>query len=83
MLRLFIISFRKGWPIHFFATMDEMADRVVDADLLGVNDFAFLESDCWTINEIELKFETVETFLLKHFQSRLVFNPCLRSNSAD
>jgi AraC-like DNA-binding protein len=75
---MFIISFRKGMAYPFFPLpMDEMADRVVDADLLWGNDFAFLRERLLEINEIDLKFETVETFLLKHFQSRLVLNPAV------
>ena len=75
---MFIISFRKGMAYPFFPLpMDEMADRVVDADLLWGNDFAFLRERLLEINEINLKFETAEAFLLKHFQSRLVINPAV------
>jgi hypothetical protein len=75
---MFIISFRKGMANPFVPLpMNEMADRVVDADLLWGNDFAFLRERLLEINEIDLKFETVETFLLKHFQSRSVLNPAV------
>ena len=57
--------------------MNEMADRVVDADLLWGDDFAFLRVRLLEIIEIPLKFETVETFLLRHFQGRLVLNPAV------
>jgi AraC-like DNA-binding protein len=57
--------------------MDEMADRVVDADLLWGNDFAYLRERLLEIKEIPGKFATVESFLLKHFQNRLVLNPAV------
>jgi AraC-like DNA-binding protein len=75
---MFIISFRKGMAYPFFPVpMNEMADRVVDADLLWGNDFAFLREQLLEINEIDRKFETVESFLLKQFQARLLLNPAV------
>jgi len=75
---MFIISFRKGMAYPFFPLpMNEMADRVVDADLLWGKDFAFLRERLLEIKEIDLKFKAAETFLLKHFQSRLVTNPAV------
>jgi len=75
---MFIVSFRKGMAYPFFPLpMNEMADRVVDADLLWGNDFAFLRERLWESREINLKFETAESFLLKHFQGRLVPNPAV------
>jgi AraC-like DNA-binding protein len=72
----FIISFKKGMAYPFFPLpMNEMADRVVDADLLWGNDFALLRERLWEIKDINLKFETVENFLLRDFQGRLVPNP--------
>ncbi len=75
---LLVISFRKGMAYPFFPLpMDEMADRVVDADLLWGNDFAFLREQLLGIKEIDLKFETVESFLLGHFPGKLVGNPAV------
>ena len=75
---MFIIAFKKGMAYPFFPLpMNEMADRVVDADLLWRNDFAFLRERLREINEINLKFEAAEIFLLKHFQSRFVLNPAV------
>ena len=72
---MFIISFKKGMAYPFFPLpMNEMADRVVDADLLWGNDFAYLRERLWETSEIDLKFETAERFLLKHFQARFVLN---------
>lgn len=75
---MFVISFRKGMAYPFFPLpMNEMSDRVVDADLLWGNDFAFLREQLYEINQIDLKFQVVESFLLKHFQGRFVPNPAV------
>jgi AraC-like DNA-binding protein len=75
---MFVISFKKGMAYPFFPLpMNEMSDRVVDADLLWGNDFAFLREQLFEINQIGLKFQAVESFLLKHFQGRFVFNPAV------
>src|SRR6195256_827024 len=75
---MFIISFKKGMAYPFFPLpMNEMADRVVDADLLWGNDFALLRERLLGINEITRKFETVEDFLLGDFRGRLVPNPAV------
>src|SRR2546423_6890122 len=72
---MFIIAFKKGMAYPFFPVpMNEMADRVLDADLLWGSDFAFLRERLRQISEIRLKFETVESFLLNHFQARFVVN---------
>ena len=75
---MFVISFKKGMAYPFFPVpMHEMTDRVVDADLLWGNDFAFLRERLLEIKEITRKFETVERFLLKHFQGKLTLNPAV------
>ena len=75
---MFIISFKKGMAYPFFPLpMNEMADRVVDADLLWGKDFAFLRERLLETNEIRLKFETAENFLLKYSQGRFVLNPAV------
>ena len=75
---MFIISFKKGMAYPFFPLpMNEMADRVVDADLLWRNDFALLRERLLEIDEINLKFEAVESFLLRNFQTRFVLNPAV------
>jgi AraC-like DNA-binding protein len=75
---MFVISFKKGMAYPFFPLpMNEMSDRVVDADLLWGSDFAFLRERLLEINEIHLKFQAVEIFLLKHFQGRFVLNPAV------
>lgn len=76
---MFIISFKKGMAYPFFPVpMNEMSDRVVDADLLWGNDFAILRERLWEATDINLKFETAEKFLLKHFQGRFGLNPAVQ-----
>src|SRR5437660_10479279 len=73
---MFILSFKEGMAYPFFPLpMNEMADRVVDADLLWRNDFALLRERLLEIDEINLKFEAVESFLLRTFQGRLARSP--------
>jgi len=75
---MFIISFKKGMAYPFFPLpMNEMADRVVDADLLWGNDFAFLRERLLGIKQIGLKFQAVENFLLETFKARFVPNPAV------
>ncbi|MDX6305433.1 MAG: hypothetical protein QOI77_2402 [Blastocatellia bacterium] len=75
---MFIISFKKGMAYPFFPLpMDEMADRVVDADLLWGKDFAFLRERLLGIKQINLKFQAVENFLLERFKGKLVPNPAV------
>jgi len=73
---MFIIAFKKGMAYPFFPLpMNEMSDRVVDADLLWGNDFAFLREHLLGIKEIALKFIAAEKFLLQHFQRNFALNP--------
>lgn len=75
---MFVISFKKGMAYPFFPIpMNEISDAVVDADLLWGNDFAFLRERLRELKDVKLRFETVETFLLKKFQSRFLVNPCV------
>ena len=75
---MFIISFKKGMAYPFFPLpMNEMADRVVDADLLWGNDFSFLRERLLEIDAIDRKFEAAEGFLLRNFQRRFVLNPAV------
>jgi AraC-like DNA-binding protein len=75
---MFIISFKKGMAYSFFPLpMNEMADRVVDADLLWGNDFALLRERLLEVNDIGLKFSVAENFLLENFRSKLTINPAV------
>jgi AraC-like DNA-binding protein len=73
-----IISFKKGMAAPFFPLpMNEVSDRVLDADLLWGDDFSFLRELLFEIPEIDLKFFAVEDFLLSRFRSRLILNPAV------
>ena len=75
---MFVVHFKKGMAYPFFPMpMNEMTDRVVDADLLWGSQFAFLRERLLEIKEINLKFEAAEIFLLKHFQDRFSVNPAV------
>ena len=75
---MFVMSFKKGMAYPFFPVpMNEMSDRVVDADLLWGRDFAHLREHLLETPDISLKFAAAERFLLKHFQNRLTLNPAV------
>jgi AraC-like DNA-binding protein len=75
---MFVVHFRKGMAYPFFPLpMNEMSDRVVDADLLWGSEFALLRERMLETKEIRLKFEAAESFLLKHFQDRFSVNPAV------
>jgi AraC-like DNA-binding protein len=75
---MFIIAFKKGMAYPFFPVpMNEMADRVVDADLLWGRNFAHLREHLMEIRDVDLKFAAAERFLLRHFQTRFNLNPAV------
>jgi AraC-like DNA-binding protein len=75
---MMVISFKKGKAAPFFPLpMDEIADCVVDADLLWTNDFACLRERLLETAEIGRRFRLAEEFLLRKFASRLEPNPCV------
>ena len=75
---MFVIHFKKGMAYPFFPVpLNEMSDRVVDADLLWGRDFAHLREHLLAISEIDLKFVAAERFLLKHFQNKFSLNPAV------
>jgi AraC-like DNA-binding protein len=81
---MFVVSFRKGMAYPFFPLpMNEMSDRVVDADLLWGRDFAHLREHLLEIRDIDLKFAAAESFLLKHFQRRFTLNPAVEHALAE
>lgn len=73
---MMVISFKKGMAYPFFPVpMNELSDCVLDADLLWGHDFAYLRERLLAITEIKPRFETVEVFLLKNFQAKLISHP--------
>jgi AraC-like DNA-binding protein len=57
--------------------MDEIADSVVDADLVWGLDFAFLRERLLETRDIDLRFRIVEDFLIEKFHSSMAVNPCV------
>lgn len=75
---MFVIHFKKGMAYPFFPVpLNEMTDRVVDADLLWGRNFAHLKEHMLEIKDIDLKFAAAESFLLKHFQKKFSVNPAV------
>lgn len=75
---MMVISFKKGMAYPFFPfPMNEIADCVVDADLIWGSDFANLRERLLESKDIEFRFATVEDFLLNKFHSKLMANPCV------
>lgn len=75
---MFVIAFKKGMAYPFFPVpMNEMSDRVVDADLLWGRDFGHLREHLHEIRDVDQKFAAVERFLLKNFQRHFKLNPAV------
>lgn len=75
---MMVISFKKGQAAPFFPfPMDEIADSVVDADLVWGLDFAFLREKVLETRDIDVRFRLVEDFLIQKFHSQLELNPCV------
>lgn len=72
---MFVITFKKGMAYPFFPVpMNEMSDRVVDADLLWGRNFGHLREHLQEIDDVDQKFAAAERFLLKHFQKNFNIN---------
>lgn len=75
---MMVITFKKGMAAPFFPfPMQEIADSVVDADLVWGNDFAMVRGQLLETKDISLRFQIVEDFLLRRFRSKLDVNPCV------
>lgn len=75
---MMVIAFKKGMAAAFFPfPMDELADCVVDADLVWGSDFGHLRERLLDTRDIDLRFKTVEDFLIRQFRSQLNINPCV------
>lgn len=75
---MMVISFKKGMAAPFFPfPMDEIADSVVDADLVWNSDFGFLRERLLETKDIGRRFTIVEEFLCAKFLSQLNVNPCI------
>ncbi len=75
---MMVISFKKGMAASFFPfPMDEIADSVVDADLVWGSDFGLLRERLLETKDIDLRFKLVEEFLVTKVRSQLEINPCV------
>jgi len=75
---MMVISFKKGKASSFFPfPMEEIADSVVDANLVWGLEFGYLRERLLSMTDIKLRFLLVEEFLLKQFQSQLKADPCI------
>lgn len=75
---MMVISFKKGMAAPFFPfPMEEIADCVIDADLIWGSDFGDLREQLLEENGISQRFEMVEEFLMQRFARRLSVNACI------
>jgi len=75
---MMVIAFKKGKAAPFFPfPMNEVADRVVDADLVWGRDFCDLRELLLETKDIEPRFAIAEEFLIRKFHSRMNLNPCV------
>ena len=75
---MMIISFKKGMAAPFFPfPLNEIADSVVDADLVWGADFGSLREKLLSTKDIDKRFRIVEDFLIQEFQSQMAINPCV------
>lgn len=75
---MMVIAFKKGSAAPFFPfPMNEIADRVVDADLVWGRDFNYLRERLLGTKLVNRRFKAVEEFLLGKFRARLAINPCV------
>ena len=73
---MMVISFKKGMAASFFPfPMDEIADSVVDADLVWGSDFGLLRERLLETKDTDQRFRLVEEFLVTKFRSQLEINP--------
>lgn len=76
---MFIIAFRKGMAYPFYPVpMNEMSDRVVDADLLWGRSFGWLREHLYEIRDVDLKFAAAERFLVKQFKKNFTLNEAVQ-----
>lgn len=75
---MMVIAFKKGMAAPFFPfPMGEIANSVVDADLVWGTDFGLLREQLLATKDIDERFRIVEDFLIREFQSQMAINPCV------
>ncbi len=75
---MMVITFKKGMAAPFFPfPMAEIADSVVDADLVWGSDFGDIRDQMLAMPDISERFALMERFLIGRFLSRLAVDPCI------
>ena len=75
---MLVIYFKKGMAYPFFPfPMNEVADRVVDTDLVWGREFENLREMLLQTSDIDRRFMIVEEFLIGRYLSNLKVNPCV------
>lgn len=75
---MIVVTFKKGLAFPFFPVpMNEVADCVVDADLLWGDWISSLRERIVETTDTTRRFEILEDSLLKQFASRLSEDPCV------
>jgi AraC-like DNA-binding protein len=75
---MMVVSFKKGMAAPFFPfPMDEIADSVIDADLVWGSSFGELRERLVEELSIPKRFSLLEDYLLRQFAPKLGVNPCV------
>ena len=75
---MMVISFKKGMAYPFFPfPMSEIADSVVDADLVWGEEFALVREQMLETNDVDRRVTLMEDFLFERFSSGLVVDGCV------
>lgn len=75
---MMVISFKKGRAASFFPfPMQEIADSVVDADLVWGTDLGSLREQLLAIDDVPTRFRIVEDFLLSEYRSQMKIDKCV------
>lgn len=78
MASMMVVSFKKGMSYPFYPfPVDEIADHVLDADLIWGEEFALVREQMLETRDIDRRFDLMEAFLLDKFASRLVVDDCV------
>lgn len=78
MASMMVISFSKGMSYPFYPfPVNEIADHVLDADLIWGEEFALVREQMLETIDIDRRFAIMEEFLLRRFGTRLAVDPCV------
>ncbi len=78
MASMMVISFKKGMSYPFYPfPVNEIADHVLDADLVWGRSFSRVREQMLETRNIERRFDLMEKFLLEEFSSHLAVDDCV------